>query len=387
LVLLSQSAESAPAADLPGAVVLAGRLHAIRGDATVAAAFFAVGQMLHPEIGDALALMSAAQLRRAGTSVHWTLSAVPEPSLQPTRVLLSLDRMPASDGAGLLWGALNDGHTSLCDVALAHAVRLGWTHSDVALLIAEVRASCADQPSGLAALGIASALAALGHPMAWPAEHRLRAARSVYEQVRHDRVLELLQPIAAAPDAVADDDLACEALWRTAMTYRRSRRASQSEPWYEAMNERCAGNAKGHPQALYGPVWNQVLDGRGDDAVAVFRELGETWPESRYVDDALFFRVQVEVDRNDLDAALATIEPILAGEVDGDMIGDAVWRYLDAAHTANVDIAGTLERAVDVLRTDRSYRSSGRVAWLSATLDGATDDDAPEAMPDRESVA
>ena len=281
------------------------------------------------------------------------------------------------DAARLLIEMVGSGQAreqdALCEniaAILPRAKRLSPAYLE---LLAVAQHACVGTPSGDAAALIDHALAWVpkaSAPAAISSALRMIAVRRLYAQVKHDEVLAMIAPLLA--DEATPVELRCEALWRQAKTYRFSRRASLADVPYALMEARCKGIEDWHLRALYGQGWIAFLKGAKDPemygvADPFFVKLFEQYPQDRHADDALKLRVQIAIQRQDLDLALTIVAPILDGHTRGDNAGEALWRLYEALRDAQHPQAPSLlERGIDALAQDDTYYSIGRLRFAHA---------------------
>jgi len=395
--------------ELDEAVVVAQQLLAESGDSTASAAAAAVAAMLHPGLADSLRLDAAVELRRAGAYTPELLPGgdlyivyAPKPSSAadnaPERLsgaALSSGRPPGAqqrEATALIVEQLfvTYRHAEAAEV-LASAL-LGPTRSADAELLcpffSPLAARLVHAPQALAPLSRAALVACpvvgtrldpeltlrlarlvgrfstfvpLGDTYVFSASEHVASARVLYAAVQHDAVLARLKGVLDAPQAELEPR--CEALWLTAMTYRRSRRASQSQTPYERMLSECESLPEWHMRGLYGVAWNQLLDGEDSGARLNLQALIDRYPESRYTDDALLGLVQIANRADDSAAALAAADEVIKLGVTGDLSGEALWLAL-----ADRGEPQRLERAVQASWDDPSLYSAGRLAYHQAKL-------------------
>lgn len=372
-------AEGLPPEMLPHATLYAVRLFALRGETRAAAMTAAVASLAMPAMRDDLWVEMASALRRSGDDDPEQLARWLTPLEGRTEIvgleLLLLDARMRTGAVNAAADRLNTAlaagdtpeHERLCTLYPALASALSGSHHKLAQLSATARAACMGTAEGQLARSVLRilALGRLAPVPAWTPEQRLFAAGRLYARVKHDAVIAIVKPLIESPDSLTEHR--CEALWRTAMTLKRSRRASQSVSYYQAMDEACAEISDWHMRALYGLGWNHFREGNYADAITLFERLFETYRDTRYGDDALFYLVRAHVALDDLDAARQTLEPILSGDIAGDLHGEVIWRYLDKALTAQPQEAlAVLERARVALAEDDNYNSEGRWTFLLA---------------------
>lgn len=172
-----------------------------------------------------------------------------------------------------------------------------------------------------------------------------------------------------------DSDLAtrCEAWVALGRAEERTGSDARAEEAYEAALASCPADSDPTLRALFGLGRACALSGSRRCAEEHLRRIQREFPDSTYVDDALFYLAEVHRGRRD-EAEAAVVEECLSLDNDGDMWREAVFRrlrpWLDdpAEHD---DAIALLERAIAQFERDETYYSQGRFEYVLGDLEQA----------------
>ncbi|MDX9722289.1 MAG: transglycosylase SLT domain-containing protein, partial [Myxococcota bacterium] len=235
----------------------------------------------------------------------------------------------------------------------------------------------------------------------WTAKERLLAAQFRYDRVQHDEVIETVAPLLEQARTHPPQDATqlgnhCQALWLTAMTYRRSKRSPRAVPFYEEMLQSCAEHGDYGQRARFGLAQAAL---RNDDKQRAREELEAIltrWPKGRYADDAVTELIRLDLADGAYEKALNRAEAIIDGTLSGDLAGEALWLLAQeerAFANFDTDTASAsqvtrqrrwVERARASQSDDPSYFSQGRLDYFAAYL--ARDDAKTAAEAARDAI-
>jgi soluble lytic murein transglycosylase len=202
-----------------------------------------------------------------------------------------------------------------------------------------------------------------------PRPSPLERALAAYRRGDDADAREALRAILA--DGDSDLETRCEAWVALGRAEERTGSDARAEEAYEAALAACPADSDPTLRALFGLGRACALSGSRRCAEEHLRRIQRDFPDSTYVDDALFYLAEVHRGRRD-EAEAAVVEECLSLAADGDMWREAVFRRLrpcldDPARHG--DAIALIERAIAQFERDETYYSQGRFEYVLGDLE------------------
>ena len=192
----------------------------------------------------------------------------------------------------------------------------------------------------------------------------LRRATALFDRHRSEEVIRMLTPVAARVPQGSPEG--CETAWLIGRSHTKLRQHSESTSWYDRIIAACT-DPQARVRAMYNGgrgYWNA---GQRDQAVALFRQLWEEFPNHSFADDAMHFAARIRRSQDRVEEAEQLLLEQIRRWPDGDMLKDATWLLMARPYLAG-DYPAALRLADQMAgRTgEDDLFSRGRIAYFRA---------------------